>query len=111
MTHLTHNEEIKEKIMKEIDFLSDHWVKGDDRPPFSFGGWREEVTESLLKIFLSLHSTHIGEWLLSELPLTEEDEVFIENRSEDKDVQIEYGILLERNRLRSLAQRLIDEKI
>lgn len=41
---------LKEKILKEIDFLSDHWVKGDDRPPFTFGGWREEVACSLVEI-------------------------------------------------------------
>lgn len=40
--------ELREKILKEIDFLSDHWVKGDDRPPFSFGGWREEVADEIM---------------------------------------------------------------
>lgn len=47
-------DKIKEKILKEIDFLSDHWVNGDDKPPFSFGGWREEVAESILSIFSEL---------------------------------------------------------
>lgn len=43
--------ELEKKIAKEIDFLSDHWVNGDDKPPFSFGGWREEVIASIVNIF------------------------------------------------------------
>jgi len=48
------NEEIfREAILKHIDFLSDHWVNGDDHPPFSFGGWREEVVNDIVKLHLS----------------------------------------------------------
>lgn len=41
---------LKEKILKEIDFLSDHWVNGDDKIPFNFGGWRDEVAFTLVEI-------------------------------------------------------------
>jgi hypothetical protein len=30
---------IREQITKEIDFLAEHWVEGDDHSPFSFSGW------------------------------------------------------------------------
>lgn len=39
------------KLLERLDFLSDHWVKGDDRPPFSFGGWREEVADDFVEIY------------------------------------------------------------
>lgn len=42
--------ELKKSFLKELDFLSDHWVNGDDKPPFSFGGWREEVANEFVKI-------------------------------------------------------------
>lgn len=42
--------EVKKQFLERLDFLSDHWVNGDDRPPFSFGGWREEVAEDFVKI-------------------------------------------------------------
>lgn len=41
---------VRERILKEIDFISEHWVMGDDRPPFSFGGWREECASALERI-------------------------------------------------------------
>ena len=44
-------EELEKQIAKEIDFLSDHWVNGDDKPPFSFGGWRGEVIATLANLF------------------------------------------------------------
>lgn len=44
-------EELEKQIAKEIDFLSDHWVNGDDKPPFSFGGWRGEVIADLANLF------------------------------------------------------------
>lgn len=43
-------ENLKKSFLKELDFLSDHWVNGDDKPPFSFGGWREEVANEFVKI-------------------------------------------------------------
>jgi len=42
--------DLKSKFLKELDFLSDHWVNGDDKPPFSFGGWREEVANKFVEI-------------------------------------------------------------
>lgn len=44
------NGALREKILQRLDFLSDHWVNGDDKPPFSFGGWRDEVADELLKL-------------------------------------------------------------
>lgn len=44
------DENIKESFLKELDFLSDHWVNGDDKPPFSFGGWREDVAYEFVAI-------------------------------------------------------------
>lgn len=41
---------VKEQLLERIDFLSDHWVNGDDKRPFSFGGWREEVAEELVTL-------------------------------------------------------------
>lgn len=47
--HTQSSEEMREKIEKEIDFMCDHWFK-DDKPPYSFGGWRGEVVASLVSI-------------------------------------------------------------
>lgn len=41
-------EELKTEFAERIDFLSEHWIRGDDRPPFSFGGWRDEVVHELV---------------------------------------------------------------
>lgn len=43
-------EELKKEFEERIDFLSEHWIKGDDKPPFSFGGWRGEVVDELVSI-------------------------------------------------------------
>lgn len=42
--------DIKAQFLKELDFLSDHWVNGDDKQPFNFGGWREEVANEFVNI-------------------------------------------------------------
>lgn len=54
-------EEIREEILKEIDFLCDNWVEGDDKSPYRFGGWREEVGDTLLKIYTTKLSEAIAE--------------------------------------------------
>lgn len=51
MTNNPKQKQIREEVAKEIDFLSDHWVNGDDKPPFNFGGWREEVLDTIMAIF------------------------------------------------------------
>lgn len=51
-------EKVGEEIMKELDFIGDHWVKGDDRPPFSYGGWRGECAVKISEIFRSLLDQH-----------------------------------------------------
>lgn len=45
---------IREQITKEIDFLAEHWVEGDDHSPFSFGGWKEEVVNTILSKFTTM---------------------------------------------------------
>lgn len=51
-SHTSTEEEIlREEILKEIDFLCDHWVEGDDKSPYRFGWWREEVGDTLVKIY------------------------------------------------------------
>jgi len=42
---------IEEQIKKEILFLSDHWTE-DERMPFNFGGWLDEVVTDIYKIYL-----------------------------------------------------------
>ena len=54
----TQMERMREQILERIDFLSDHWVNGDDKPPFSFGGWRDEVANALVDIF-ETHLTQV----------------------------------------------------
>ena len=44
---------MRSELLEKLDFLSDHWIKGDDRPPFNFGGWREEVADDFIKIYRS----------------------------------------------------------
>lgn len=46
-------EKMRSELLEKLDFLSDHWIKGDDRPPFNFGGWREEVADDFIKIYRS----------------------------------------------------------
>ena len=41
---------LREEILERINFLSDHWGK-DDKSPFNFGGWREEVVDAIIEIF------------------------------------------------------------
>ena len=54
MTNKPNNlEDLKNKLLERLDFLSDHWVKGDDRPPFNFGGWREEIASDFVNIVLN----------------------------------------------------------
>jgi len=47
---MTYTERLREEFAKELDFISDHWIKGDDRPPFSFGGWRDECLDKFMEI-------------------------------------------------------------
>ena len=44
--------EIEQEIKKEILFLSDHWTT-DDKMPFKFGGWLDEVVDNIATICLS----------------------------------------------------------
>lgn len=41
---------LREEIAKELDFIGDHWVKGDDRPPFNYGGWRDECLDKIIEL-------------------------------------------------------------
>lgn len=52
MTNISQNrrEELKSQILKQVDFLSDHWTKGDDKIPFQFGGWRDEVANDIVSL-------------------------------------------------------------
>lgn len=64
---------LKEKILYRVDFLSDHWTKGDDKIPFQFGGWREEVAEDIIKIFFQEKDKALAEQkkeLITELNYT-----------------------------------------
>jgi len=51
---------LKEEILERVDFLSEHWTKGDDKIPFQFGGWREEVATDILKLIQSHLVKEIG---------------------------------------------------
>lgn len=62
-THSTEEETLGEEIMKEIDFLCDHWVEGDDKSPYRFGGWREEVQVKLVEIFNSKLTLQKQSWM------------------------------------------------
>jgi len=42
--------EIRDQFERELDFISAHWVKEDDRPPFTFGGWRDECLDKFIEI-------------------------------------------------------------
>lgn len=44
-------EEIRTKIGEQIDFMCDHWTTDDDKSPRRFGGWRDEVLDSIIEIF------------------------------------------------------------
>ena len=44
--------DLKEKISERIEFLADHWGK-DDKKPFNFGGWKEEVIDEIMALFSS----------------------------------------------------------
>lgn len=47
---------MKEKLInfinERLDFLHDHWVE-HDKPPYKFGGWREEVVNDIAENGLS----------------------------------------------------------
>jgi hypothetical protein len=62
---MTNEKELREslgkEIMTEIDFLCDHWVTNDNKAPYSFGGWRGEVQEKLVDIYLSKFHSHTQE--------------------------------------------------
>lgn len=51
MRILMEKDQMRSKLLERLDFLSDHWTKGDDRPPFNFGGWREEVADDFVEIY------------------------------------------------------------
>jgi len=53
--------ELREEFAKELDFISDHWIKGDDRPPFSFGGWRDECLDKFMEIVTTAIQQAIAE--------------------------------------------------
>jgi hypothetical protein len=50
-TLMENKDSLRVKIEKEIDFMCDHWVEGDDKSPYSFGGWRGEVLDAILAAF------------------------------------------------------------
>lgn len=51
------SEEWEKYINEQIDFLTDHWTM-DDREPYTFGGWREEVVaEMAIKIREAIQAT------------------------------------------------------
>lgn len=44
------NTNLREKIAERIDFLADHWTTDDNKSPYWFGGWKEEVVEDILTL-------------------------------------------------------------
>jgi len=46
--------ELKKFIDGRIEFLFDHWVE-HDKPPYTFGGWREEVVNDIANKLTSLN--------------------------------------------------------
>lgn len=52
---------LKERIAKELDFIGEHWVKGNNRPPFNYGGWRDECMKNLEDLFKQWALEMIGE--------------------------------------------------
>lgn len=70
------DENLKKSFLKELDFLSDHWVNGDDKPPFSFGGWREEVVNEFVKIAKTAVSNREKE-IAEEVEKLKKDELFV----------------------------------
>lgn len=52
--------ELREKIAERLDFLSDHWAT-DDKRPFLFGEWREEVLDEIIELIDEYVAGIIGE--------------------------------------------------
>lgn len=55
-------EPTRRALLERLDFLSDHWVNGDDKPPFNFGGWREEIADAFIEIIRSLLAAERAKW-------------------------------------------------
>jgi hypothetical protein len=60
--------ELRKNISERIEFMADHWTI-DDKSPFNFGGWKEEVVDQIVSIFhqaMKQEIRKVGEKLIGE---------------------------------------------